>query len=162
VSAGACGAQKGVVARGWASWPRIPVTCASARALVHGRRGEGGADRGGPRCRERGRARGGNGSTTGKTGPQGRERRGARGRRNRRRQPGPTGQREGERVRGGGSCRLQVEPTCQAARARGLARPSWAGWATLPFSFFLNFLIAFLFLFSRVFNSNSNQVLNSK
>jgi hypothetical protein len=37
---------------GRASWPRIPATCASARAMVHGGRGEGGADRGGPLRRE--------------------------------------------------------------------------------------------------------------
>jgi hypothetical protein len=47
------GLKKGAGARGRASWPRIPVTCASARALVHGGRGEGGADTGGPRRRER-------------------------------------------------------------------------------------------------------------
>jgi hypothetical protein len=38
---------------GRVTWPRIPVTCASTRSLVHGGRGEGGADRGGPRRRER-------------------------------------------------------------------------------------------------------------
>jgi hypothetical protein len=48
-----------------------------------------------------------------------------------------------------------VAPSCQAARARGLARPSWAGWTALPFSFSLEFPIAFPFLFSRVFNPNS-------
>jgi hypothetical protein len=39
------------------------------------------------------------------------------------------------------------------ARVRGLAGPSWAGWDTFPFSFSLDFLIPFLFLFYRVFNS---------
>jgi hypothetical protein len=29
------------------------------------------------------------------------------------------------------------------ARARGLAGPTWAGWAALPFSFSLDFLIPF-------------------
>jgi hypothetical protein len=38
-------------------------------------------------------------------------------------------------------------------RARGLAGPSWGGWAAFPFSFSLDFLIPFLFLFYRVFNS---------
>jgi hypothetical protein len=38
---------------GIAMWPRIPATCASARSLVHDRRGEGGADREGPLRRER-------------------------------------------------------------------------------------------------------------
>jgi hypothetical protein len=33
------------------------------------------------------------------------------------------------------------------ALARGLAGSSWVGWAALPLSFFLNFLIAFLFSF---------------
>jgi hypothetical protein len=39
------------------------------------------------------------------------------------------------------------------ARARGLAGPAWAGWATLSFSFSLDFLIPFPFLFYRVFKS---------
>jgi hypothetical protein len=30
------GLYKGSWARGWASWPRNPATCASAHALVHG------------------------------------------------------------------------------------------------------------------------------
>jgi hypothetical protein len=42
------GLKKGAGACGRATWPRIPATCVSARALVHGERGEGGADRGGP------------------------------------------------------------------------------------------------------------------
>jgi hypothetical protein len=46
-------------------------------------------------------------------------------------------------------------------RARSLAGPSWAGWAELSFPFFFEFIIAFLFIFSRVYNSNSNQVSNS-
>jgi hypothetical protein len=80
VSAGAGGAQKELGARGRASWSRIPATCASASTLVHGGRGEGGTDRGGPRRSERERASTrGNGSATGKTGPQSRERRGVRG-----------------------------------------------------------------------------------
>jgi hypothetical protein len=33
------------------------------------------------------------------------------------------------------------------ARARGLAGPTWAGWAALSFSFSLDFLIPFPFLF---------------
>jgi hypothetical protein len=45
---------------------------------------------------------------------------------------------------------------CQATRARG--RAAWLGraglvWAAFPFSFSLDFLIPFLFLFYRVFNS---------
>jgi hypothetical protein len=47
------------------------------------------------------------------------------------------------------------------ACARGLAGPSWASWAEMAFSFSREFLIAFIFIFSRVFNSNSNQISNS-
>jgi hypothetical protein len=36
----------------------------------------------------------------------------------------------------------------------------WADWAELGFPFSREFLIAFLFIFSSVFNSNSNQVSN--
>jgi hypothetical protein len=46
------------------------------------------------------------------------------------------------------------------ARARGVGL-SWPTWAELGFLFSRDFLIAFLFIFSRVFNSNSNQVSNS-
>jgi hypothetical protein len=38
---------------------------------------------------------------------------------------------------------------------------SGSTWAELGFSIFREFLIAFIFIFSRVFNSNSNQVSNS-
>jgi hypothetical protein len=41
------------------------------------------------------------------------------------------------------------------------ARPACAKWAEMAFSISREFPIAFLFIFSRVFNSNSNQVLNS-
>jgi hypothetical protein len=44
---------------GRATWLRIPATCASACSLVHGRCGEGEADRGGPRRRERDKGRAG-------------------------------------------------------------------------------------------------------
>jgi hypothetical protein len=53
--------------------------------------------------------------------------------------------------------RWQVGPTCQGTQARGLAGPSWVGWAEFSFSFPRDFLNAFVFIFSRVFNSNSNQ-----
>jgi hypothetical protein len=53
-------------------------------------------------------------------------------------------------------------PLVRAARARARAAgPGWLVWARMAFSFFLNFLIAFPFLFSRVFNPNSIQVSNS-
>jgi hypothetical protein len=45
----------------------------------------------------------------------------------------------------------------RGARA-GLSGPAWA---KIGFPFSRDFLIAFLFIFSRVFNSNSNQVSNS-
>jgi hypothetical protein len=54
---GECGALAGFYvgswARGWALWPRNPATCASAHALVHGGREEGGSDKAGPRRREK-------------------------------------------------------------------------------------------------------------
>jgi hypothetical protein len=49
--------------------------------------------------------------------------------------------------------------TSQATQAR--AWPGWADWAEKFFSFSREFLIAFIFIFSRVFNSNPNQVSNS-
>jgi hypothetical protein len=71
--------------------------------------------------------------------------------------------REGERGRSG--WRRQAGPACQAegARGRGRARTGLSGlpWAEFGFPFSREFLIAFLFIFSRVFNSNSNQVSNS-
>jgi hypothetical protein len=45
MSACTSGAQKESWARGRASWPKILAMCASACTLVHGERGEGGADR---------------------------------------------------------------------------------------------------------------------
>jgi hypothetical protein len=85
----------------------------------------------------------------------------------------PTGRphraaRERERGRGRGRVgwRRQVGPACQPPRARGRrrarrARPNGLTRAELAFLFSREFLIAFLFIFSRVFNSNSNQVPNS-
>jgi hypothetical protein len=166
VSAGAGGAQKGAGARGRASWLRIPTTCASARALVHGRRGEGGADRGGPRRRERGRACG---ATTRRLEKRARK---AKREEGRAKKLAPTAwphlaasERERERrvrdslaptggvyllgVAGGvhlsgvaGEVRLS-----RAAGARARARATGLVWAELAFSIFLEFLIAFLFPF---------------
>jgi hypothetical protein len=137
---------------GKAMWPRIPATCASARSLVHGGRGEGEADRGGPRRRERRGARAttqrlavrahetekeegcmGGATSADNSAPLGSEREGGKGARDRLPLTG------GTRLSG-----------AAGARARGLAGPSWARMA-FPFS--LNFLIPFLFLFSRIFNS---------
>jgi hypothetical protein len=46
-------------------------------------------------------------------------------------------------------------------RGRARARLNGSTWAKLAFSIFLEFLLPFLFIFSRVFNSNSIQVSNS-
>jgi hypothetical protein len=99
-----------------------------------------------------------------------RERTGARGQRLDDWQHGPTKQREEGRAGEETSADI-LAPLCrervrESARARELSHLSggagaWPGWTALPFSFFLNFLIAFPFLFSRVLNSNSNQVSNS-
>jgi hypothetical protein len=79
--------------------------------------------------------------------------------------PGPRGsEREGERRRAG--WRRHAGPACQTPRerrrerARGV-RLSGPTWAEIGFPFSRDFLIAFLFIFSRVFTSNSNQVSNS-
>jgi hypothetical protein len=166
VSAGASGAQKGARARGRTSWPRILATCASARVLVHGGRGEGGADRGGPRHRERKDGRAGQRLDDWQNGPtKQREKRGAQAKK-----PAPTAwphwaasEREREREE---SARegVAADRWIPLVRRRGHAgaRPGWVELGQLGcFAFFLNFLIAFPFLFSRVFNSNSIQVSNS-
>jgi hypothetical protein len=85
----------------------------------------------------------------------------------RRQQLGPIAQRERE---GGvralglapiGGARLSGTEGAQArARACGLGLVGWFGPKWL-FLFFLEFLVSFLFIFSKVFNSNSNQVSNS-
>jgi hypothetical protein len=77
-----------------------------------------------------------------------------------RRHTDPTRQREGE-----GSVWGRKPPlTCGAhlsdgasARAAPLAW-TWPTWAEMSFSFSRDFLNAFLFIFSRVFKSNSNQI----
>jgi hypothetical protein len=76
------------------------------------------------------------------------------------------GGREGEKGRD--NWRRQAGPTCQAPRARGqgrgrarearLAGPTGLKWF---FSISREFLMPCPFIFSRVFNSNSNQVSNS-
>jgi hypothetical protein len=60
--------------------------------------------------------------------------------------------------------RRQAGSACPAqgrAGARAGAGLNGLLWAELAFPIFLEFLLPFLFIFSRVFNSNSNQVLNS-
>jgi hypothetical protein len=98
--------------------------------------------------RERGRARG-NGSATGKLGSRGREGRGARGRS----EPAPIARphwavsgrerRTRDSLALTGGVRLSG---AAGARARA-AGPGGLVWARMAFSFFLNFLIAFRFLF---------------
>jgi hypothetical protein len=90
-----------------------------------------------------------------------RGKRGAQGESNWRRQVGPTGQREGGGKRAG-----QKPPLTGGANLSGGAgaRTGWAELGRLgcfAFFFSLDFLIAFPFLFSRVFNPNSIQVSNS-
>jgi hypothetical protein len=101
-------------------------------------------------------------STAGTWAPRGRERERARAKKKQRQQVGPTEQREGERKRRGaraptGGVRMSGTEGAQAqVRTRG-----WVDWAELGFPFSSEFLIAFLFIFYRVFNSNSNKVSNS-
>jgi hypothetical protein len=57
--------------------------------------------------------------------------------------------------------RVRLSGVAGARERARVARPSGLVWARMAFSFFLNFLIAFPFLFSRVFNPNSIQVSNS-
>jgi hypothetical protein len=101
-------------------------------APVHG---EGGTDREGPQRIEREKGRTGNDSAPDRTGPRGRERRGTRvGEATGADRSAPAGRgRERERERVG-------QKAAADRRARGLARPSWAGF---PFSFSLDFLIPF-------------------
>jgi hypothetical protein len=72
---------------------------------------------------------------------------------------GPLGS-ERARESGCSGLRRQVGLACQAERARGRghtrARLNGLSWAELAFPIFLEFLMPFLFIFSRVFNSNSN------
>jgi hypothetical protein len=95
------GSKKGSWACGRASWPRNPVTCASAHSPVHGESGKGVTDKAGPRRRERKGDAQGQRLGTGELGLRDRERE-RMGEGNWRRQVGPTGQRarEGGRARG--------------------------------------------------------------
>jgi hypothetical protein len=66
---------------------------------------------------------------------------------------------EGEKLARVGADRRDP-PVRRRGRARGLGLNGTA-WAELAFPIFLEFLLPFLFIFSRVFNSNSIQVSNS-
>jgi hypothetical protein len=147
------GLEKGSWARGRASWPRNPATCASAHAPVHSGRGEGGSNKAGPRRRERkGDARGQR-LGAGEPGPRNRERGRASGRW--RRQVGSTEQ----RAREGGRARGELPLTGGVRLSGGAgARP---GWAAFSFSCSLDFLIPFLFFSIGFSNPNSNYISNS-
>jgi hypothetical protein len=79
----------------------------------------------------------------------------------------PTGRPHGAaRERGRQGARVCPDRRCppvrhRDARARARAGLNGLPWAKLVFPIFLEFLLPFLFIFSRVFNSNSNQVSNS-
>ena len=69
---------------------------------------------------------------------------------------GPLGsEREGALV---GADRLGPPVRHRGRAGAGLSGPTWA---EIGFPFSKDFLIVILFIFSRVFNSNSNQVSNS-
>jgi hypothetical protein len=107
-------------------------------------REEGSADRGVPRRSERERARGETVQRADEAGPLGRERKERTSEGNWRRQSGPTGQRERKRKRGlrGNTADRWSPPVWR----RGRARLCWAGLGRFGL-LFLEFLIAFLFLF---------------
>jgi hypothetical protein len=109
--------------------------------------GDGGTEREGERERERERER----ARVWETAPTGRPHRAARER---------EGGRGSERAR---VCADRWGPPVRHRGARARARAGLSGptWAELGFPFSRDFLIAFLFILSRVFNSNSNQVSNS-
>jgi hypothetical protein len=73
-----------------------------------------------------------------------------------------SGRERGERARGRDRLTGGVHLSSRAgAQARARAGPTWANWATLAFLISREFLMPFLLIFCRVFNSNSNQVSNS-
>jgi hypothetical protein len=99
--------------------------------------------------RERKRGTRGNSSATGDLGPRDKERGSARVKKTGADRLALAG-RERERE---GNCRSHGRSACQAARARGLAGRAALVWAAFFFSFSLDFLIPFPFLFYRVFKS---------
>jgi hypothetical protein len=64
----------------------------------------------------------------------------------------------GERERGGGKRARARNRLTGGGRLLAWARPARLTWVEMGFSIFLEFLMPFLFTFSRVFNSNSNQI----
>jgi hypothetical protein len=120
---------------------------------------EGGADRGVPRRSERERA-GTWGKRLGVLTRRVHEAERARGAR-----PMETGADRAALLGRGRGGRGRARGETAADRRHGRARMpqlGWTGsiWAKMVFSFSREFLIAFYFIFSRVFNSNSNQVSN--
>jgi hypothetical protein len=77
----------------------------------------------------------------------------------------PTGRSHGaarEREREGArACTDRRDPPIRHRDTSARAGLDGLPWAELAFPIFLEFLLPFLFIFSRVFNSNSNQVSNS-
>jgi hypothetical protein len=67
------------------------------------------------------------------------------------------------RERGSERARVGANRRGPPVKHRGRTRTGLIGlvWAEMAFSFFLEFLLPFLFIFPRVFNSSSNQVSNS-
>jgi hypothetical protein len=128
---------------GEGTWPENMRTWVRPRRGIVGER-LGTADRWGRRDRERSE-RAGERNGTDRPGPRGSERE------------------RGERGRVGVGADRRGRPVRHRGRAGARA---WAGlsgpvWDEIGFPFSREFLIAFLFIFSRVFNSNSNQVSNS-
>jgi hypothetical protein len=68
---------------------------------------------------------------------------------------------ERARERGARVCADRRGPPVRHRDAWARAGLNGLPWAELAFPIFLEFLLPFLFIFSRVFNSNSNQVSNS-
>jgi hypothetical protein len=94
----------------------------------------------------------GNGSTTGGPGPRDRERGSAQAKETGADRSAPAGrEQESECARKTDTDR-RGPPVRGGRRARGTG-PGGLVWAEMAFSFFLDFLIPFLFLFSRVLNS---------
>jgi hypothetical protein len=129
-------------------------------APVHGGSGEGGSDREGPWRREsKGDTRDNSSALAIRAHETKRERGSERAKETGTDKSVPLGSERARERGSSGLCR-QAGPAYQAKRARGRGL-NWLPWAELAFPIFLEFLMPFLFIFSRVFNSNSNQVSNS-
>jgi hypothetical protein len=149
------GLYEGSWARGRASWPRNPATCASAHASVHDERGGGRTDRQAHGTEREERGMRGNSSATGGPGPRDRERGSARGRK-----LAPTGwphwaASEGGRARGRTTADRRGPPVRRRRRVAWLGLVGRLG--CFLFSFFSEFSNSFSISFSIGFsNPNSN------